>query len=87
MAVLGRGHAGLPGDLVNFQYDSVACAVAFGWDGATVQERRLLPVFDKDVLRFEPDEAGRSTRVVVGIDSEAFSNVWITAVEAAQHRT
>jgi inosine-uridine nucleoside N-ribohydrolase len=86
MAVLGRAHAGLPDDLVNFHYDPVACAVAFGWDGAVVQKLRLLPVFDNDVLRFEPDQAGRSTRVVVGIDSEAFANVWITAVEAAQHR-
>jgi inosine-uridine nucleoside N-ribohydrolase len=87
MAALGRGQAGLPDDLVNFHYDPVACAVAFGWDGAVIQERQLLPVFDKDVLHFEPDEAGRSTRVVVGIDSEAFSHVWIMAVEAAQHRT
>lgn len=86
MAALGRAHAGLPDDLVNFHYDPVACAVAFGWRGAVVQQRRLLPVFDNDVLRFEPDQAGRSTRVVVGIDSEAFANVWITAVEAAQHR-
>jgi inosine-uridine nucleoside N-ribohydrolase len=86
MAALGRAHARLPDDLVNFQYDPVACAVACGWDGAVVQQRRLLPVFDEDVLRFEPDKAGRSMRVVVGIDSEHFSHVWITAVEAAQHR-
>jgi len=86
MAALGRAHAGLPDDLVNFHHDPVACAVAFGWHGAVVQKRRLLPEFDNDVLRFEPDQAGRSTRVVVGIDSEAFAHVWITAVEAAQHR-
>ena len=86
MAALGRAHARLPDDLVNFHYDPVACAVAYGWDGAVVQEQRLLPVLDKAVLRFEPDQAGRSTRVVVGLDGEAFSHVWITTVEAAQQR-
>ncbi|HEU4541039.1 MAG TPA: hypothetical protein VFR23_07920 [Jiangellaceae bacterium] len=44
------------------------------------------PYFDEDVLRFEPDKAERSTRVVVGIDSEALAHVWITAVETAQPR-
>jgi hypothetical protein len=43
-------------------------------------------VLDAGVLRFEADKAGRPTRVVVRIDGEAFANVWITAVEAAQHQ-
>ena len=86
MAELGREHAALPDDLVNFHYDPVACAVAIGWPGAVVEQRHLLPVFDGGVLRFEPDKAGRPTRVVVRLDGEAFANVWITAVEAAQHQ-
>jgi purine nucleosidase len=85
MAELGREHAALPDDLVNFHYDPVACAVAVGWPGAVVEERHLLPVLDAGVLRFEADKAGRATRVVVRLDGEAFANVWITAVEAAQH--
>jgi hypothetical protein len=86
MAELGREHAALPDDLVNFHYDPVACAVALRWPGAVVKERHLLPVFDGAVLRFEPDKAGRPTRVVVRLDGEAFANVWIIAIEAAKRR-
>jgi purine nucleosidase len=86
MAALGREHAALPNDLVNFQYDPVACAVATGWPGAAVEERHLRPDLDVGVLRFEADMAGRPTRVVVRLDGEAFANVWITAVEAAQRQ-
>ncbi|MGH3337977.1 MAG: nucleoside hydrolase, partial [Propionibacteriaceae bacterium] len=41
MEKLGREHSGLPDDLLNFQYDSVACAVSLGWSGATVEDMRL----------------------------------------------
>ena len=52
MAELGRVHAGLPDDLLNFHYDPVACAVALGWPGAAVEELRLRPVLDgKEVLQ------------------------------------
>ncbi|MDQ3590144.1 MAG: hypothetical protein M3392_07885 [Actinomycetota bacterium] len=34
MTRVGGGHPGLPDDLLNFQYDPLACAVAAGWDGA-----------------------------------------------------
>jgi hypothetical protein len=51
-----------------------------------VEERHVLPVFDGGVLRFEPDKAGRPTRVVVRLDGEAFAKVWIIAVEAAQRQ-
>ena len=60
MAELGRAHAGLPDDLLNFHYDPVACAVALGWSGAVVAEMRLQPVREGEVLRFQPDEQGRS---------------------------
>jgi hypothetical protein len=41
MGEMGRLHAGLPDDLLNFQYDPVACAVAIGWPGAIVEQARL----------------------------------------------
>ena len=41
MAEMGRLHASLPDDLLNFHYDPVACAVALGWPGASVAETRL----------------------------------------------
>jgi purine nucleosidase len=80
----GRAHAGLPDDLLNFQYDPVACAVAVGWPGAVVQEQRLRPVMEGDVLRFQPDQDGRLVRVVVDLDRASFTDAWLAAVEAAQ---
>jgi purine nucleosidase len=86
MAELGRTHAGLPDDLLNFQYDPVACAVAVGWPGAVIKELRLQPVLDGEVLRFQPDQDGRLVRVVVDLDGVSFTDAWLAAVEAAQHR-
>jgi purine nucleosidase len=84
MAELGRAHAGLPDDLVNFHYDPVACAVAVGWRGATIQELRLQPVVDGEVLRFQPSQGGRLMSVVADLDGASFTETWLGAVELAQ---
>jgi purine nucleosidase len=86
MTELGRIHAALPDDLLNFQYDAVACAVAAGWPGATIEEIPLLPVLDDGVLRFDPNERGRTTDVVVDIDSADFTARWFEAIERAAAR-
>jgi purine nucleosidase len=83
MGQLGRDHSGLPDDLLNFQYDPVACAVALGWPGATVEEIRVQPLRMGDVLSFQPHPEGRSTRVVLDVDGAAFREMWLSAVEAA----
>jgi inosine-uridine nucleoside N-ribohydrolase len=84
MMELGRSHAGLPNDLLNFHYDPAACAVALGWDGAIVAEIRMRPVLENGVLRFHPDRNGRSTRVAFDLDGERFCETWLSAVEATQ---
>jgi purine nucleosidase len=84
LAELGRRHAGLPDDLLNFQYDAVACAVAIGWPGATVEQVRLDLVREGALVRFRPGAAGRPTRVLVDLDSDGFADHWLQAVEAAQ---
>jgi len=81
IADLARTHVGLPDDLLNFQYDAVACAVAAGWSGATIQEMDVSAVVDDGVLRFEPDACGRPTRVVVDIDVDDFTSCWFDAIE------
>lgn len=81
MAELARAHAALPDDLLNFQYDPVACAIAAGWQGATIEEVQLRAVLEQGVLRFEPDEHGRDTRVTVDIDADDFTERWFAAVE------
>jgi purine nucleosidase len=86
MKSLGRAHDALPDDLLNFQYDPVACAVALGWAGATVENVRLRPVLQDRVLAFQQDPAGRPIRVVVDVDGVAFRETWLNAVEAAVAR-
>ena len=81
IAELARVHTGLPDDLLNFQYDAVACAVAAGWSGATIEQTSLSAVLDDGVLRFEPDRHGRPTRVVVDIDADDFTTRWFEAIE------
>ena len=83
MADLARAHAALPDDLLNFQYDAVACAVAAGWNGAYRETMTLTPVLEAGVLRFAPDERGCVTDVVVDIDARDFTERWFTAVERA----
>ncbi len=80
---LGRAHASLPDDLLNFHHDPLACAVALGWPGVTVAEERLSPVLEDGILRFAPDHGGRPARVVTDVDGDAFAEAWLAAVEAA----
>lgn len=83
MAQTGRLHTGLPDDLLNFQYDPVACAVALGWPGATVQETRVQLIRDGELVRFRPGTDGRLIRILTDLDSGSFAEYWLTAVEAA----
>jgi purine nucleosidase len=83
MEKLGRDHSGLPDDLLNFQYDPVACAVALGWSGATVDDIRVRLVRMDDVLSFQSHPEGRSTRAVLDVDGAAFRETWLSAIEAA----
>ena len=84
MERMGRAHPGLPDDLLNFQYDPLACAVALGWAGASILTLQLRPVLEDGILRFEADERGRQTRVVVDVDGDGFAETWLACVEAAQ---
>lgn len=59
-------------------------AVAAGWRGAMIEEMKLIPVLENDVLRFDPDERGRTTKVVVDIDAADFTDRWFGAVERAR---
>ncbi len=84
MTELGRLHTGLPDDLLNFQYDAVACAVAHGWPGAIVEETRLHLIHDGELARFQPGTTGRPIRVLTDLDSPGFTEYWLNAVQSAQ---
>jgi inosine-uridine nucleoside N-ribohydrolase len=82
-AALGRKYDGLPDDLLNFHYDPVTCAVAAGWDGATIEEIAVRPEADADALRLVRNPAGRVRRIVTSVDGDAFAATWLAAVKRA----
>jgi inosine-uridine nucleoside N-ribohydrolase len=80
---LGRSWRGLPDDLLNFQHDPLACAVALGWEGVTVEEIPTeLEVRDGRLL-MRPRPGAPPLRVVTAVDGPAFEEAWCTAVERA----
>ena len=80
MGRLGREHPGLPGDLLNFHYDPLACAVAAGWDGASVEVLGLSARLMDGVLTFPESPRGKPTRVVTGVDGPHLEREWVEAV-------
>ncbi|MCA1554073.1 MAG: nucleoside hydrolase, partial [Chloroflexi bacterium] len=77
---MGKAHALLPNDLLNFHHDPLACAVALGWDGVTIEELplRMEIVDGYPVLHVAHD----GTRYGVGtsVDAERFNQLWLDTV-------
>lgn len=83
-AALGRAHDGLPDDLVLVLHDPLACAVALGWSGVAVRKHRLTPEHTDAGMVLHEDPGGRPMRMAEQVDGAAFSQAWLSAVEAAQ---
>jgi len=66
----------LPDDIVNFQHDPLAVAVALGWDGATVERLPLVFRTEDGWLHEEERPEGRPTAVVTAIDRNRFNELW-----------
>jgi inosine-uridine nucleoside N-ribohydrolase len=79
---LARDFAGIADDFVNFHWDPVTAAVALGWRGGTVVERKVAARQRGTHLAFEPDSDGRPVRVVTAVDADAFTEYWLERVEA-----
>jgi inosine-uridine nucleoside N-ribohydrolase len=76
----GRTCVGLPDDLVNFQHDPLACAVALGWSGVTVETIPLTPAVEDGWLLLRADPTGRPFRVVTAVDAARFAAYWLAAL-------
>jgi purine nucleosidase len=76
----GAVYQALPRDLINFQHDPLACAVALGWDGAGVETVPLAVELQGTWLRFLTRPDGRPTRVVTRIDRRRFDRLWLDLV-------
>ena len=77
---LGRAYRALPDDLLNFQYDPLACAVAAGWDGVTISDLAVATALREGLLHMSTEQDAPSLRVATGVDAPSFEAAWIDAV-------
>jgi purine nucleosidase len=80
MATRATESPAIPADILNYQYDSLACAAAIGLDMLTVAEDSRAPRFEGENLVLSPDPNGPVHRFVTGVDSEAFATAWLDRV-------
>ncbi len=74
----GQTCAALPDDLINFQHDPLACAIALGWrEGVEIETVPLKWEVRDSWLYEQPDPDGVPTRIVTRIDGEAFNQFWL----------
>lgn len=68
----------LPSDIINFQHDPLACAIALGWsEGVQIEELPLVFEEEDGWLVERVDPAGKRVRVVTGVDGAQFSEFWV----------
>jgi inosine-uridine nucleoside N-ribohydrolase len=77
----GKTCKGLPEDMINFQHDPLACAIALGWnDGVTISEIPLRSEIRDGWMYQSVDDGGKLTRVVTGVDGEKFNEFWLDLI-------
>jgi inosine-uridine nucleoside N-ribohydrolase len=69
--------AGLPDDILNFQHDPLACAVALGWDGVKISELPIKVEVRDGWLHQYVAETGKPIRIVTEVDGDRFNEFWL----------
>ncbi len=70
-------YAGLPADIINFQHDPLACAIALGWHDGVEIETVPLKLESRDGYLYELRASdGTPTRLVTNVDGSAFDQYW-----------
>lgn len=77
---IGQRYAEVPEDIINFQHDPLACAVALGWDGVSIEELPLRLEVQDGWLYEWVDSSGKPTRVVTGVNGPRFNEFWLSLV-------
>lgn len=84
-AAIGREYTSFPDDLAGIMWDPITVLTATGWEGVTIEPMMLMPYIENDIIHFEIDEAeGRPVDVVTAVDTNAFREVFLSAIERAQ---
>jgi inosine-uridine nucleoside N-ribohydrolase len=72
---------GLPFDIINFQHDPLACAIALGWNpGVEIEEISLVLEENGGWLYERVNASGQPVRVVTKIDGPRFNNYWLNKI-------
>ena len=68
----------LPADIINFQHDALACAVALGWrEGIEIEEFSLHSAIEDNWLTMRVDPTGSLFGVITKVDGPRFSDFWL----------
>ena len=76
----------LPSDLLNFQYDPLACAVAIGWDGVTLRDLPVELSSEGSFVGMRERDGAPTMRIATGVEAERFEDTWLDAVVRASTR-
>jgi purine nucleosidase len=77
----GETCEGLPRDIINFQHDPLACAIALGWNAGVEIEELPLILEEKDGWLHEHIHSyGKSVRVVTKANGPHFNEFWINKI-------
>ena len=80
-AKYGATCEGLPRDIINFQHDSLACAIALGWnEGVDIEEIPLVLEEKDGWLHERIDSRGKPVRVVTKINGPNFNEFWLNKI-------
>lgn len=80
-AQYGQTCKGLPEDIINFQHDPLACAIALGWnEGVEIREIPLKLEIKDGWLCQRVADSGKPTRVVTRVNGDKFSEFWLSTV-------
>ncbi len=80
-ALYGATCASVPADIINFQHDPLACAIALGWrDGVEIGEFSLQSEIKDSWLEQSVVVGGQPTRVVTRVAGDRFSEFWLDTV-------
>ncbi|MFN2515226.1 MAG: nucleoside hydrolase [Pyrinomonadaceae bacterium] len=77
----GQTCEGVPEDIINFQHDPLACAIALDWrDEVEIREVSLKSEFKDGWLCHTIDTDGKPTRVVTRVYGDKFNRLWLNTV-------
>ena len=86
-AQYGQTCRDLPDDIINFQHDPLACAIALGWhDGVEISELPLKLAVEDGWLVQRIADGGKPTRVVTRVNGAKFNQFWLETVASQSRR-